>query len=112
MMPHGLLDLKPSPINEELADVFRSLDLYITFRGGKIYIMDIVLSEPVLACAWLSVATFIVLALPNSLEWAGIINGTPYKFSLRRAALVGLLLFLTILGSISITPSAFIYSQF
>jgi alginate O-acetyltransferase complex protein AlgI len=112
VIPHGLLDLKPFPVNEELADVFRSLDLYVTFWGGKVYIMDIVLSGPVLAFVWLSAATVIVLALPNSLEWAGIINGTPYKFSARRAIVVAFLLFLTILGSISIIPSTFIYSQF
>lgn len=62
---------------------------------------------------WLIAAGVIALRLPNTLEWTDAATQRPETlFAPRRALFVGVLLFLTLLASMTSHPGGFIYQNF
>ncbi|MBS0169411.1 MAG: MBOAT family protein [Nitrospira sp.] len=104
----------PAPQLETVARFFgHDLGLVVSIGRWTIYPANLLLSNPALQICWLVVSGMIVLQLPNAAEW---IRATPqtseHPLTLRRALVVGLLLFLVWLASISSQTSGFIYENF
>ncbi|WHZ22684.1 MAG: putative poly(beta-D-mannuronate) O-acetylase [Nitrospira sp.] len=106
---------KPAPQFQSFAEFFLSeqLRIVVSFDKWTVYPVTVLLSEPVLHTIWLLAAALIVFRLPNTGEWTDTAAHNPETlFAVRRAAFVGVLLFLTLLASMTSHPGKFIYQSF
>lgn len=104
----------PAPQLDALAR-FLDYDTGFVIRVGHwtIYPANMLFSTPLLQTFWLVVSGLIVLRFPNASEWMHpSSNKSESLFSLRRALVVGGLLFLVWLASITSQTSRFIYENF
>lgn len=104
----------PAPQLETVARFFgHDLGFVVSIGHWTIYPANLLLSLPALHLYWLVVSGVIVLQLPSAAEW---IRATPqtseHPLPLRRALVVGVLLFLVWLASIASHTTGFIYENF
>lgn len=102
----------PAPEIETFALVFHDLSIILPLGSRTIYPMDILTSNVSLTGLLFLVATIVAWRGPTTQEW---VQGTPALqsiWTLRRAAIIGLLLYGAFLASINADHGAFIYQQF
>lgn len=102
----------PAPSIEAFALVFHDLSIALPFESRTIYPMDILTSNASLTGLLFLAATIVAWKGPTTQEW---VQGTPTlrsNWTLRRAAVIGLLLYGAFLASINAARGAFIYQQF
>lgn len=106
---------KAAPRFQSFAEFFlpEQTRIALSFDKWTIYPVTVLCSEPVLQMFWLIAAGIIALRLPNTFEWTDAATHRPEAlFATRRALFVGVLLFLTLLASMTSHPEGFIYQNF
>lgn len=108
-----LLGLAPMYEYRYFSTAFRVPWLTVAFLSRELRLMDVVLSEPVQALAWLALSSFIVFRCPKMCEPTAVAHfDSAPVFMARRALLLGVLVFLILMSSTSGETLRFVYFQF
>jgi len=106
-------DLLPMHEYFDVAELLVSLQLVVPIGNSMIYVPHILLSRPVVMSAWLTLAGLIAFWLPNLFERTSPDLRRPSTPLLaRRAAIMGILLYLVLINSIEMDQNAFVYLRF
>lgn len=106
---------KPAAQFHSVAQFFSLDDMRIAFSFDRwtVYPVNVLFSEPVLHTFWLAVSGIVALRLPNTREWMTTDHQSlEASLTMRRAVLIGALLFMVLLASMTSHPGGFIYENF
>jgi alginate O-acetyltransferase complex protein AlgI len=104
---------QPAAQYSNLASIFGSLNVALTYDRWTIYPADILLSGPVLQACWLMLSAFLIWRFPTVQEWLQRQGSEPETaWSNRRGMLLASIFFLALLASMQQTARTFVYSQF
>jgi alginate O-acetyltransferase complex protein AlgI len=101
----------PSPDYRPIVDVFDDLQAFVVLGKWTMYPAHILLSTVTLNLLLLITSAMIVFLLPSSAEWleqGREMGGWPR----RRAVLVGTMLYIVAISSVTVDTSAFVYFRF